>query len=1008
MRTYYLIFISAILLSSSPAIAQQSKIYTHSNKSYQEALNLYNNKQYQAAQSIFSEVKGKTDDYETEANCSYYIANAAIRLNQLGADKLMEDFVEYYPTSTKRNSAFIDVADYYFDNGRYAYALKWYDKVEDQNMSNKEREGFNFKKGYALFTAKKYKDAESYLTRVETSKEYGSQAKYYIGYMAYQRDNYDQASQYFDQISSEAEFNEKLSYYQADLNFKLGNFEKAIALAKEQLPKSDRKEISELNKIIGESYFNLKQYEEAIPYLKGYRGRRGRLNNTDLYQLGYAYYKQEDYENAINQFNKIVDGKNSVAQNAYYHLAECYLKTDKKQQALNAFRNASQMDFEAQIKKDAWLNYARLSYDIGNPYESVPQVLTSYLKEYPDSGYQAEIEELLVDSYITSKNYEGALEVLDKNKSFASKEAYQKVAFYRGVELYTEGDYKQASEFLDKSLKEPQVPIYTAKAIYWKAESDYLLNDFEEALIGYKLFAQNDAAKGTEEFENLDYNLAYAYFKQKDYAQAIDYFDKYGKNKNADETQLNDSYLRLGDSYFVSGKYWPAIESYNKSIAINGVDADYANFQKAISYGFVDRNERKIEELNKFINKYTKSTLRDDAMYELGDSYVNANRTAEALDAYDQLISNYRKSSYVPKGLLKQGLIHYNAGNNNNALAKFKTVVRDFPNTQESLQAVSTAKLIYVDTGRVDEYAAWVKDLDFVEVSDAELDNASFEAAERQFAQNKTDAAIKAFESYLKQFPGGLHALKANFYLAQSYYGKDEKARAIAPYTYVASKERNEFTEQALVRLSEIYLEQKNYREAIPMLKRLEVEADFPQNITFAQSNIMKASFELKNYEETVAYAEKVLSAAKIDNRIKSDAQVMIARSAIRTGNEDRAKSAYAEVQKIATGSLAAEALYYDAYFKNKEGDYEGSNAAAQKLAKDYSGYKEFGARGLILLAKNFYALDDAFQATYILENVIQNFTDYPDIVEEARTELNTIKTEEAKRNSSVNPENKN
>ncbi len=999
----------AILLLSFSIKAQQTNVYTHANKEYQEALNLYNNKQYQAAQSIFSKVKETTNDYEVEANCTYYVANAAIRLNQLGADKLMEDFVEYYPTSTRRNDAFVDVANYYFESGKYAYALKWYDKVEGQSMGNKQRETFNFRKGYSLFTARKYKDAERYLNKVETSKEYGSQAKYYIGYMAYQRDNYDQANKYFNQITTDQEFNKKLSYYQADLNFKLGNFQKAINLAKKQLPKSDRKEISELNKIIGESYFNLKEYEASIPYLKAYKGRRARWNNTDFYQLGYAYYKQKDYDNAIDQFNKIVDGNNSVSQNAYYHLAECYLKTDKKQQSLNAFRNASQMNFEEQIQKDAWLNYARLSYDIGNPYESVPEVLTSYLKKYPDSGYRAEIEELLVDSYITSKNYEAALEVLDKNKSFASKEAYQKVAFYRGLELYTESDYAQANDYLDKSLKESQSPTYTARAIYWKAESDYSLNNFEEALVGYKLFAQNSEASQTEEFENLNYNLAYAYFKQKEYAQAITYFNLYAENNTSDAVRLNDSYLRLGDSHFVSAKYWPAIESYNKSIALKGADIDYAQFQKAISYGFVDRNEKKIEALNSFITSYRKSPLRDDAMYELGNSYVKANRTEEGLEVYDQLINTYkRRSSYVSKALLKQGLIYYNAGSNNSALSKFKTVVRDFPDTQEALQAVSTAKLIYVDTGRVDEYAAWVKDLDFVEVSDAELDNASFEAGERQFAQNRIDASIKAFNSYLKQFPNGLHALKANFYLAQSYFIKGNKTAAVAPYVYVVSKERNEFTEQALARLGEIYLEQKNYGEAIPILKRLELEADFPQNITFAQSNIMKASYELRNYTETVAYAEKVLNTAKIDNRIKSDAQIMIARSAIKTGDEDRAKTAYAEVQKIATGSLAAEALYYDGYFKNKENDYEASNVAVQKLAKDYSAYKEYGAKGLVIMAKNFYALDDAFQATYILENVIQNFTDYPEIVEEAKIELNTIKTEEAKRNSSVDPNTKN
>ncbi len=73
--------------------AQETKIYTHENKAYQDALALYNNEQYQAAQTIFENVKSTTTDYETEANSAYYAANAAIRLNQRGADKMMEDFV---------------------------------------------------------------------------------------------------------------------------------------------------------------------------------------------------------------------------------------------------------------------------------------------------------------------------------------------------------------------------------------------------------------------------------------------------------------------------------------------------------------------------------------------------------------------------------------------------------------------------------------------------------------------------------------------------------------------------------------------------------------------------------------------------------------------------------------------------------------------------------------------------------------------------------------------------
>jgi len=41
-----------------------------------------------------------------------YAATAAIRLNQLGADRLMEEFVESTSTSTKPQIGYIDVADY--------------------------------------------------------------------------------------------------------------------------------------------------------------------------------------------------------------------------------------------------------------------------------------------------------------------------------------------------------------------------------------------------------------------------------------------------------------------------------------------------------------------------------------------------------------------------------------------------------------------------------------------------------------------------------------------------------------------------------------------------------------------------------------------------------------------------------------------------------------------------------------------------------------------------------
>ncbi|WP_136464867.1 tetratricopeptide repeat protein [Flagellimonas onchidii] len=983
--------------------AQESTIYSHENKDFQDALALYNNQQYQAAQTIFEKVKSNTKDYETEANSAYYSANAAIRLNQRGADKMMEEFVERYPTSTKRNSAFLDVADYYFETGKYPYSLKWYKKVDQSAMSNADKERFNFNNGYALYASKRPKEAERYLSKVSTSQKYGSQAKYYLGYIAYEQDDYDQASARFDQITDPELLNEKLSYYQADLNFKLGNFDEAIAMAKKQLPKSDRKEVSELNKIIGESYFNLKQYNEALPYLKKYRGKRGKLSNTDYYLMGYSHYKQGDYEGAIQQFNKIIGGTNSVSQNAYYHLAECYLKLDKKPEALNAFRNASQMDFSPEIQKDALLNYARLSYEIGNAYEPVPQVMTTYLEKYPKDEHQQEIQELLVDSYITSRNFEGAMELLEKNKGYASKETYQKVAFYRGVELFIEGKYEPALERFSKSLKSAENPSFKARAQYWKAESAYRLNRFDEALEDFGQFRSNPAAKNLPIYQNLDYNLGYCYFKLKDYTNAASHFKKVINSGTDDQEQLTDSYLRLGDSYFVASKYSLAKKAYGQSSKMNGPERDYAAFQEALCDGFLGKPSAKIEGLNQFLARHPKSSLRDDALFELGNSYIKADNESLGLQTYDRLIEEYSRSKFAPRAMLRQGLVHYNANRNERALTKLKEVVGKYPNTQEAKQAVATAKLVYVDEGRVSEYAAWARNLDFVEVTDSELENASFEAADRKYIEGKTDAAIRGYEDYLKEFPNGIHALKVNFNLAQIYFGKNQKDKALEKYKIVADS-GGEHGEQALTRVCEIYVGRQDYKNAIPYLERLESMAEIVQNRTFAQSNLMKGYYGQDNYGQTIAYAEKVLKAPKIDNRIRSDAQIMIARSAIATNDEALAKTAYKEVKKIATGELAAEAWYYDAYFKNQDQNFEASNTAVQKLAKDYSGYKEWGGKGLIVMAKNFYALGDAFQATYILDSVISNFSEYDDIVAEARGELSIIKSREAQSNSSVDP----
>ncbi len=980
--------------------AQKSTIYNSNSKDFETAVSLYNAGQYASAKLIFDRVKMNAAAQEIQSECMYYTAMCAIREGQPKAGVLMERFVVDYPTSNKKNQGCLELGHFYFQQENYDKALSWYEKVDEMYLGTSESEKYNFQKGYSFFVAKNKKEASLYLNKVLNTANYGSQAKYYLGFMAYEGDDYKQATKYFDAVSTESKYKERMSYYQSDMNFKLGNFQKAIDLGVQAMSKSTPAEQSELNKIIGESYFNLKEYAKAIPYLELYKGKNGKWSNTDYYQLGFAYYQQKEFQEAVSQFNKIIDGKDFVAQNAYYHLGQSYLNLDKKQEALHAFKNASEMDFDASLQEESSLNYAKLSYEIGNSYESVPTLLMNFLKQFPNNSNASEIEKLLVDSYISSKNYKEAQAILEKNETQDNKLAYQKVLFYSGLQLYTDGEYADALARFEKAIAQQKDAVITARATFWKGETQFVLNDFKNALLTFKQFIGFDEAITTPEFKNSNYNIAYVYFKMKEYDQAGNYFQKQIE-KGTDKVRLNDAYLRLADCRFVTSKYWPAMEAYAKVIEQKSVDADYAFYQRAISYGFVGKNEKKIENLLSFLQSYPKSEYRDDALYELGNTYVTENKDDQAIKTYDQLIKEFENGSFVSKAILKQGLVYYNADKDTQALTKFKEVVAAFPKSAEALEAVATARLIYVENGKVDEYASWVRTLDFVAVSDADLDNDTYESAEKQYQQGNASQAIIGFGAYLTAFPKGIHALQANFYLAQLLYSNGSEEKSVANYNYVIAEPRNEFTEPSLVRLGQIFLKAKEVDKAIVVLSRIENEADVLQNKTFAQANLMKLYYDKKDYANSVVYAEKVLDNPKAEADVKSDAQIVVARSAIETGDEAKAKSGYQKLLS-AQGELGAEALYYDAYFKNKDGKFEDSNIAVQQLAKNYSDYKYFGAKGLLLMAANFYGLKDSYQATYILETVIKNFLDFPDVVTKAQTDLDAIKAEESKTNSSI------
>jgi hypothetical protein len=68
------------------------------------------------------------------------------------------------------------------------------------------------------------------------------------------------------------------------------------------------------------------------------------------------------------------------------------------------------------------------------------------------------------------------------------KLAYQKLLLYRGLELYADRDYANALTMFKKSIDGQIEAAITARATFWKAETEYVLDDYKNALLSFKQF----------------------------------------------------------------------------------------------------------------------------------------------------------------------------------------------------------------------------------------------------------------------------------------------------------------------------------------------------------------------------------------------------------------------------------------------------------------------------------------------------------------------------------------
>ncbi len=969
---------AAVVLTIGQGQAQQTEIHTHPYEAYDRARVLFDKGQFVQAKNQFAKVIESSPEPHSEIriDAEYYHAICALELQQRNSEHEVEEFVRAHPASPRVDEITWHTANHYFGRRKYNDAIDWYERLDPRILARAERPEYHFKLGYSYFMREKFEESKPHLLEaVESKSEYRSSAIYYYGHIAYSEGKTASALEYFESLRGDPNFGPIVPYYITQIYYDLESWEELATSGESLLASATEKRAPEVARLIGEAHYHLGEYEVALPYLQRYREEGPRMKDEDYYQLGYTYYRTESYDEAIGAFNKIVDARDSLAQNAYFHLADCYLKKDQKSEALNAFESVAKLNFNPDLTETARFNVAKLSYEVGNPYQNPGRELQAFIDDYPESEYFEEASTYLVNAYLTTKDYGRALESLERlgprNRQLQS--AYQKIAFNRGIEFFNNRMWQNAINLFSKSLRYPIDRTMEAESYYWMAEGYFQQKRYDEARVAYTDFRVTPGATTSPLFNRSRYGLGYVYFQSKDYNNAATQFRKFvDEANNENERLIHDAQLRIGDSYFVTKGYFTANRFYEAAAATAGPDVDYAYFQAALCQGLLGNNQARINQLQSLIQEQSESQYIDDALYALGKSYMQSEQNDLAAQTFQRVLDDYPDSYYGRKSLMNQGLIHYNIGANEAALIKLREVVDRYPNSPEANEAISVAEKIYIDLGNIEAYADWVKGLDFTNITDAELDSLSFDAAYLKYTQGDCNKTLPALNQYLQKYPSGIFHLDVHYYRAQCRYRVDDLSGALEDYEFLAMAKKNKYSEESLLQSSYLYFSRKNWEMALERYAVLERQAAYPENRRTAVIGLMRTNFKLEKSEQSVQYANRVLRMDKLDVDLEQEAHIILAKSAMKSGDREVAQREFLWVEDKAANVFRAEAKYYLAELEFDAGNYEESQKRIFDLLQNMPSYQFWGNKALILLARNYWKLDDLYQANFTLDQILQ------------------------------------
>lgn len=1006
MRLTSSLFI-ALFLFSFISKGQDQLSGSRTETLFKKGIELVHHSNFGAAREVFSEFlryAGKTD--ARRADAQYYIAYSAVSLGHSDGEKLVEDFIAENPSNPRSATAYYDLANFFYNEKEYTKASAYFKKVNFAGLSSDQQVQGHFKWGYSYFNLKKLDEALEQFNAVKIQgSQYSPAANYYAGFIEYSRQQYDEALQDLKRAEANASYATVVPSLITSVYYKQRKYDELIQYAATLQPRAEQ--ISNYNDVlmlVADAYYFKKDYKNAVVAYEDYlEDNAAKADNALLFRAGYAYYSLSQDDKAIEYLKTSAARQDSVSYYASYYLGILYLKKGNKPYALTSFAHSRNYNKDKKLVEESTFQHSKISYDMGNADLAIPE-FEKYLVNYPASDHSTEVKELLAQSYVNGNNYSKAIEYIEalptRNPNMV--QAYQKATYLKGAELYNKEEYAEAVKAFEKSLASPADPKYVALASFWSGETFSIGKRYEEAIPLYQKVVSSGTAVEPDILTKTRYGLGYAHFNLQQYDQALFNFKEFVNKSKQGQPNYTDGVIRLADCYYVSKSYPEAITQYNKARQLNSSDDDYIIFQTAAINGILRKYADARNQFNVLISSYPNSPYRDEAIFQRAQFEIEQGNYQAAADGFTQLVNENTSSRFLPYAHMRRAAAYYNLKQYDKTISDYQAVLQKFPTHPAAEQVLLPLQEALGIAGRGAEFENYLAEHKKANPGSKNLEVVEFESAKGLYFDQQYEKAITGFNTFLSSYPESARNHDVEYYLAESYYRIRDFDKAIPLYSELSNDPTSAWMNKVVARVAEIQFKQSKYDQAITSFHKVEKLAANKKELYTAWSGLMESFYLLAQYDSVNTYANLILEKGNVNAGAQNKASLFLGKSAMARGDYETAKDEFLNTLNTARDEYGAEAKYRigEIFYLTKQ--HKQCYETLIGLSADFGTYDEWVGKAFLLLADNFLAMNDRFQAKGTLQSLLDNNFPLQHIRDAAKDKLKAIEEAELKEKQKI------